>query len=98
MKVIRHLLVAATLGVGLVSCAQARVFVGVGIAAPAYPVLPAYVAPPVYYAPPLPVLPPPPPVYPTPVVVGYYGYPHSYGGYYGGYYGGWHGGYGYWHR
>jgi hypothetical protein len=92
MKAIRHLLVAAALGVGLVSCAQAGVFVGVGIAAPAYPVVPAYVPPPVYYAPP-PVL-APPPVYSAPVVIGYYGYPH----YYGGYYGGWHGGYGYWRR
>jgi hypothetical protein len=91
MKAIRHLLVAAALGVGWVSCAQAGVFVGVGIAAPAYPVVPAYVPPPVYYAPP-PVL--PPPVYSAPVVIGYYGYPH----YYGGYYGGWHGGYGYWRR
>ncbi|MGA7814165.1 hypothetical protein, partial [Caballeronia sp.] len=73
MKAIRHVLVAAALGVGLVSCAQARVFVGVGIGAPAYPVLPAYVPPPVYYAPPPPPLLPPTPVYSTPIVIGYYG-------------------------
>ena len=72
MKVIRHLVVAAALGVGLVSCAEAHVFVGVGVGMPAFPVpVPAYVPPPVYYAP------PPPPVYTAPVVIGYYGHPHG---------------------
>ncbi|MEM5453274.1 hypothetical protein VSR69_00220 [Paraburkholderia phytofirmans] len=97
MKVIRHLVVAAALGVGLVSCAEAHVFVGVGVAvgAPAFPmvpvvpVVPAYVPPPVYYAAP----PPPPPVYTAPVVIGYYGHPQ-----YPRYYGGWGYGYGYWRR
>ena len=84
MKVVRYLLVAAALGGGLVSCAQAHVFIGEGVAARAYPVLPAYMPPPVYYAPPLLPVPAPPPVYPTPVVIGYYG--------------GWHGGDGYWRR
>ena len=73
MKFIRQLAVAGVLGGGLVSCAQAHVFVGIGagVAGPAFPVVPvvpvapAYVAPPVYYAP------PPPPVYTAPVVVGY---------------------------
>jgi hypothetical protein len=94
MKVIRHLVVAAALGVGLVSCAEAHVFVGVGVGvgAPAFPmvpVVPAYLPPPVYYAAP----PPPPPVYTAPVVIGYYGHPQ-----YPRYYGGWGYGYGYWRR
>jgi hypothetical protein len=92
MKVIRHLVVAAALGVGLVSCAEAHVFVGVGVSVPAFPVMPvvpAYVPSPVYYAPP----PPPPPVYTAPVVIGYYGHPR-----YPRYYGGWGYGYGYWRR
>jgi hypothetical protein len=92
MKVIPKLAVAALLGAGLVSCAQAHVSIGigVGVSAPAYPVMPvvpiapAYVAPPVYYAP------PPPPVYTAPVVMGYYGYPRWNTGYYAGY--------GYWRR
>ncbi|MFM0555236.1 hypothetical protein P0D69_30320 [Paraburkholderia sediminicola] len=92
MKVIRHLVVAAALGAGLVSCAEAHVFVGVGVGVPAFPmvpVVPAYVPPPVYYAPP----PPPPPVYAAPVVIGYYGHPQ-----YPRYYGGWGYGNGYWRR
>ncbi|HWT35230.1 MAG TPA: hypothetical protein VN289_03065 [Paraburkholderia sp.] len=92
MKGLRHVAIAAMLGVGLVSAAQAHVFVGVGIApvvapvvapmVPVVPVAPVYApAPPVYYA-------PPPPVYAPPVVVGYWGHPHwGYRGYYG---------YGYW--
>jgi hypothetical protein len=88
MKVIRHLLVAAALGGGFISCAEAHVFIGVGITAPAFPVIPAYAPPPVYYAPP-----PPPPVYVAPVVIGYYGHPRWYPHYYGyGYR------YGYWRR
>jgi hypothetical protein len=91
MKGIRHVAVAALLGLGLVSAAQAHVFVGVGMApvvpvvpvvpiVQAAPVLPVYAPPPVYYA--------PPPVYAPPVVVGYWGHPHwGYRGYYG---------YGYW--
>jgi hypothetical protein len=86
MKGIRHIAVAALLGLGLVSAAQAHVFVGVGIG-PVVPVvsvapLPVYAPPPpVYYA-------PPPAVYAPPVVVGYWGHPHyAYRGYYG---------YGYW--
>lgn len=92
MKVIRHLVVAAALGVGLVSCAEAHVFVGVGGGVPAFPVMPvvpAYVPPSVYYAPP----PPPPPVYTAPVVIGYSGHPQ-----YPRYDGGWGDGYGYWRR
>lgn len=92
MKVIRQLVVAAALGGGLVSCADAHVSFGVnvGIAAPVFPVVqpvPVYVPPPVYYA-------PPPPVYTAPVVTGYYGPPPAYPAYYGG----WHYGYGYWRR
>ena len=91
MKGIRHVAVAALLGLGLVSAAQAHVFVGVGIAPvvpvvpvvpvmTAAPVVPVYAPPPVYYA--------PPPVYAPPVVVGYWGHPRwGYRGYYG---------YGYW--
>lgn len=41
MKVIRHLLVAAALGGGFASCVEARVSIGVGITAPAFPVVPA---------------------------------------------------------
>ncbi|CAD6554553.1 hypothetical protein ACFQ3P_27480 [Paraburkholderia sabiae] len=88
MKGIRHVAVAAVLGMGLVSAAQAHVFVGVGIApvvapvvplvpgVPLGPVVPVYAPPPpVYYA---------PPVYAPPVVVGYWGHPHwGYRGYYG---------------
>ncbi|HXZ09380.1 MAG TPA: hypothetical protein VEI25_15120 [Paraburkholderia sp.] len=91
MKGIRQAVVAVALSVGLVSCAEAHVFVGVGIstpvvmpAVPAVPVVaaPIYVPRPVYYA--------PPPVYTTPVVVGYYGHPGwGYRHYYGY-------GYGYW--
>lgn len=88
MKVLSQLVVAAALGVGLVSCAEAHVFVGVGVGVPVFPVVPAYVPPPVYYAPP----PPPPPVYTAPVVIGYYGHPHWYPPYYGGY------AVGYWRR
>ena len=90
MKGIRQAVVAIALTGGLVSAAEARVFVGVDVGLPAAPV---YVAPaPVYYAPP----PPPPPVY-APVVVGYYGHPnwHPYWHPY------WHPhyyGYGYWRR
>ncbi|MBN3764950.1 hypothetical protein [Burkholderia sp. Ac-20365] len=97
MKGIRHIAVTAAvaglLGLGLVSAAQAHVFVGVGIGpvAPVVPVmpvaaLPVYPPPPVYYA-------PPPPVYVAPpVVVGaYWGHPHYYPHYYPRYYG-----YGYW--
>lgn len=98
MKVIRHLVVAAALGVGFASCAEAHVFVGVGFAAPAVPIVPVVAVAPVvpvyapqrvYYAPPA------PPVYGTSVLVGYYGHPWR-----PRYYGGWHGGYGYgyWRR
>ncbi|HZZ10295.1 MAG TPA: hypothetical protein VFE79_06350 [Paraburkholderia sp.] len=90
MKLVRHLLVAAALSAGLVTCAQAHVFVGVGFSAPAFPVY----APPVYYAPPPAYYAPPPmvaaPLVSAPVVIGYYGRPHYYGGAYG------YGGYAYW--
>lgn len=93
MKGIRHIAVAAVLGVGLVSAAQAHVFVDVGVGLPVAPV--AAVVPAVPVAP-LPVYAPPPPMYyapapvyvPPPVVVGYWGHPHwGYRHYYG---------YGYW--
>jgi len=82
MKGIRQVVVAAALSVGLVSVAQAHVFVGVGIGVPAMPIMPIVaavpVAPvPIYAPPPAPVYyAPPPPVYVPPVVVGYYGHPH----------------------
>lgn len=86
MKGIRQAAVAAVLSVGLVSVAEAHVFVGVGIEAPMVAAVslapvPVYAPPPppVYYA-------PPPPVYAPPVVVRYYGHPR---GWY------WHHGYGY---
>jgi hypothetical protein len=94
MKGIRHVAVAALLGLGFAGAAQAHVFVGVGIA-PVMPVMPAVpvvpvapvVALPVYPPPPA-YYPPPPPVYAPPVVVGYWGHPRwGYRGYYG---------YGYW--
>lgn len=98
MKVVRHLVVAAALGAGFVSCAEAHVFVGVGFSAPAVavlpvapvvPAVPVYAPQPLYYAPPA-------PVYSAPVVVGYYGHPQWHPHYYGG----WHSGYayGYWRR
>ena len=94
MKLVRHLLLAAALSAGFVTCAQAHVFVGIGIAAPAFPVyVPPPVALPAYYAPPPVYYAPPPPVVTAPVVIGYYGHPHWYPRPYGyGY------GYGYWRR
>ncbi|MFC5428368.1 hypothetical protein ACFPTO_06045 [Paraburkholderia denitrificans] len=92
MKKTVSFIVAAVLGVGLVSAAEAHVSVGIGIGipvAPAYPVYaePVYVPPPVVYAPPPVVYAPPPGV----VVGGYWGggpYWHRpYGGYYRGYHG-----------
>ncbi|MEM5342792.1 hypothetical protein [Paraburkholderia azotifigens] len=87
MKGIRHVAVAAVPGLGLVSAAQAHVFVGVGIApvvAPVVPVVPMAPVVPVYAPPPPVVYAPPPPVYAPPVVVGYWGRPHwGYRGYYG---------------
>ena len=62
MKTIRYLIVAAALGCGFVSCAQAHVSIGIGFSAPVYPVMPAVpviAAAPVYVAPP-PVSPPVP--------------------------------------
>jgi hypothetical protein len=95
MKAIRYVIVAAALGCGWVSYAQAHMFVGIGVAAPVYPVVqpvpavPVYV-PPAYYA--------PPPAYyaPPPVVAGYYGAPYGYA--YPRHYGCWNCGYGYWAR
>ncbi|MBP0592576.1 hypothetical protein J8I87_23125 [Paraburkholderia sp. LEh10] len=87
MKGIRHIAVAGVLGFGLVSAAQAHVFVGVGVGLPVAPVVPVvavrfYAPPPTYYVAPAPVYAPPT------VVAGYWGAPHpSYGRYYG---------YGYW--
>jgi hypothetical protein len=88
MKGIRHVAVAAVLGMGLVSAAQAHVFVGVGIAPVVAPVVP--LVPGVPLGPVVPVYAPPPPVYyaspvyAPPVVVGYWGHPHwGYRGYYG---------------
>jgi hypothetical protein len=95
MKGIRQVVVAAVLSVGLVSVAEAHVFVGVGIGLPVMPVMPMVaavpVAPmPVYAPPPAPVYyAPPPPVYVPPVVVGYYGHPRGWYRHYGY-------GYGYW--
>jgi hypothetical protein len=96
MKGICLAAVAAALSVGLVSVAEARVFIGVGVT-PMVPVapLPVYAPPaPVYYAPPPLVYPPPPlvyapPAYAPPVVAGYYGPPRGWYGHYGY-------GYGYW--
>jgi hypothetical protein len=84
MKGIRQIVVGSALAVGLVSCAQAHVFVGVGIApmAPVVPVVPFGAVP--VYAPPPPVYYAPPPVYAAPpVVVGYWGRPRGYYHYYG---------------
>lgn len=89
MKGIRQAVVAAALSIGLVSIAQAHVFVGVGIEVPAMPVTPIVaavpVAPvPVYAPPPAPVYyAPPPPAYAPTVVVGYYGPPHWWYRHYG---------------
>jgi hypothetical protein len=95
MKTIRYLIVAAALGCGFVSCAQAHVSIGIGFSAPVYPVMPAVpmiAAAPVYAA--------PPPVYyaPPPVVAGYYGRPYGYGYGYARPYGCWNCGYAYWAR
>lgn len=92
-------LIAAALGAGFTSAAQAHVSVGIGIGVPAYPVY-AAPPPPVYYAPPPPVYYAPPVVYAPPAVVvggGYYRRPY-WGGYHGGYgyRGGYRGGYGGW--
>jgi hypothetical protein len=98
MKIIRHLMVAATLGLGLVGCAQAHVFVGIGFSAPVYPVMPVVPAVPVIAA--APVYAAPPPVYyapPPPVVTGYY-YGRPYGYAYPRHYGCWNCGYAYWSR
>jgi len=89
MKGIRQVIVGAVLAGGLISCAQAHVFVGVGVGmAPVMPMVPvAPMVPVPVYAPPPPVYyGPPPPVYVAPPVVigGYWGHPH---GYYRGYYG-----------
>lgn len=98
MKAIRYLIVAAALGCGFVSCAQAHVSIGIGFSAPVYPVMPAVpvIAPaPVYVAPPLAS-----PVYygPPPVVGGYYGRPYGYGYGYAQPYGCLNCGYAYWSR
>jgi|HubBroStandDraft_5_1064220.scaffolds.fasta_scaffold116957_2 hypothetical protein len=82
MKKVLPVLVAAALGIGLISSAQAHVFVGIGVGVPFRPAYPVYAAPLAYYPPPAPSIvyaPPPPPVVyapPPPVVVGYY--PHRY--------------------
>jgi hypothetical protein len=85
MKRIRLAVVAAVLSVGLVSVAEAHVFVGLSIGAPVVPMMPMVAAVPVapvaVYA--------PPPMYAPPVVVGYYGHPRGWYGHYGY-------GYGYW--
>ncbi|CAN7347804.1 hypothetical protein [Caballeronia sp. dw_19] len=97
MKTIRHLIVAAALGCGLVSCAQAHVFVGVGFAAPVYPVMPVIAPAPVYATAPVYAAPPPAYYAPPPVVTGYYyGHPYGYG--YARHYGCWNCGYAYWAR
>jgi hypothetical protein len=95
MKTVRYLIVAAALGSGFVTRAQAHMFVGVGFSVPGYPVMPAVpvvVAAPVYVA--------PPPVYyaPPPVVAGYYGRPYGYGYAYPRHYGCWNCGFAYWAR
>jgi len=95
MKAIRYLVVAAALGCGFVSCAQAHVSIGIGFSAPVYPVMPAVpviAAAPVYVA--------PPPVYyaPPPAVAGYYGRPYGYGYGYARPYGCVNCGYAYWSR
>ncbi|MDB5785113.1 hypothetical protein [Caballeronia mineralivorans] len=95
MKGIRQAAVAAALSVGLVSVAEAHVFVGFGIGVPMAPMVPMVpvvpvVPVPVYAPPPAPVYYAPPPlVYAPPVVVGYYGHPR-WGYQHYGY------GYGYW--
>ncbi len=93
MKPIRYLVIAAALGFGFVSSAQAHVFVGIGFPAPVYPAVPVVAAAPVYAA--------PPPAYyaPPPVVTGYYyGRPYGYGYGYARHYGCWNCGYVYWSR
>ena len=68
-------IVAAALGVGFVSAAQAHVSVGIGIGIPVAPVYPVYAAP--VYAP------PPAVVYGGYGGYGYYGHPYwRHGGYY----------------
>jgi hypothetical protein len=94
MKWIRHIAVAALLGVGMIGVAQAHVFVGVGVGLPAMPVAPVMPIAPVVAVAPVPVYAPPPvyvppPVYYAPppasvVVGGYWGaprWPHRYYGY-----------------
>lgn len=103
MKKIIAFVVAATLGVGLTTAAEAHVSVGIDLGVPIAPAYPVYAAPPpVVYAPPPPVVyaAPPPVVYAPPVVVGgYYGYGRPYyHGYYHGYYGRGYYGPGYWRR
>jgi hypothetical protein len=88
MKTMRQVLVAAARSVGLVSAAQAHVFVGVGIvggpvfpvgqAVAVAPVMPVYAAPAYYGPPPLPPY-APPPVYATPVIVHYAAFNRPYG-------------------
>lgn len=96
MKKTVSFIVAAVLGVGLVSAAEAHVSVGIGIGIPVAPAYPVYAAP-VYAPPPPPVVYAPPPVVyaPPPAVVvggyGYYGHPYwRHHGYYRGYHGGWY--------
>lgn len=76
MKWIVRTAVGAALGLGAVNAANARVFVGVGVALPPQPVVsympmpvyaPPVAPPPVYYAPPPAYV--PPPVYGPPPVV-----------------------------
>jgi hypothetical protein len=100
MKQIVPFIVAAALGAGVTSAAQAHVSVGIGIGVPVYSAPPVVYAPPtpvIYQPPPQPVIyaAPPPVVYAAPPVVvgGYYGRPYWGGGYRGGYY---RGGYGGW--
>ena len=77
MKAIHQAVVAAASCVGLVSVAEAHVFVGFGIGAPVMPVLTTVPVAPVrvYAPPPAPAYYAPPPAYVRPVVVGFYGHP-----------------------
>jgi hypothetical protein len=86
MKAIRQAALAVALSVGLVSAAEAHVFVGFGVGVPMAPMVAAVpIAPvPVYAPPPPPVYyAPPPPMYAPPVVVGYYGHPRGWYRHYG---------------
>ncbi|SAK61813.1 hypothetical protein AWB82_03061 [Caballeronia glebae] len=86
MNKIGYVAVATAFGIGLVSSAQAHVFVGMSVGMPVVPIAPvvavapfapvvpvAPFAPMPVYAPPVAYYAPPPPVYAPSVAVGYWG-------------------------